>query len=248
MSHACHNSTTLIIMTTLKPAQSSILVRQFIRSISFLSHATEEEIQYLCRHSTFLDLKRFEIVYHKGEPCSSIYYVCSGMIKISAHQNMGKEVIRTICHASMFFGEGSLSNQKLHSAMAQSLDRKTTLIQIEASALRRVMEQNANVCLALFDEIGARLRRNQNRLESVIIEDARTRIINFLKENAEIYGNKVGLNELLLKHNYTQQDIADFTGTSRQTVTTILNDLKRSNVISMNRRRILIRDAALLGI
>ena len=110
------------------------------------------------------------------------------------------------------------------------------------------MQQNSLVCLALFDVVGARLRNNQHRLESVIVEDARTRIINFLRENAEIYGNKVGLNELLLKHNYTQQDIADFTGTSRQTVTTILNDLKRSNVISMNRRRILIRDAALLGI
>ena len=235
-------------MTTLKPTQSNILVQQIIRSIPFLSHAQEEEIHYLCKHAEHMDLRRFEIIYHKGEPSEHLYYVCSGMIKISAHQNMGKEVIRTICHAGMFFGEGSLSGEKFLSAMSQSLDRKTTIIKINSEALRRIMEQNPKVCLAIFDEIGARLRKNQNRLESVIVEDARTRIINFLKENAEIYGNKVGFNELLLKHNYTQQDIADFTGTSRQTVTTILNDLKRSNVISMNRRRILIRDAAVLGI
>ena len=234
-------------MTTLKPTQANALLRQIIRTISFLNQAKEEEIDYLCKHSEYVDLKRFEIVFHRGEPSESVYYVCSGMIKISAHQNMGKEVIRTICHAGMFFGEGSLSNEKIHSAIAQSLDRKTTLIKIDAQALRKVMEQNTAVCLAIFDEIGKRLRKNQNRLESVIVEDARTRIINFLKENAEIYGNKVGLNEMLLKHNYTQQDIADFTGTSRQTVTTILNDLKRSNVISMNRRRILIRDTAMLG-
>ncbi len=234
-------------MTTLKPTQSNALVRQIIKTISFLTTVNEEELNYLCKHASHLDLKRFEIIYHKGEPSDSIFYVCSGMIKISAHQNMGKEVIRTICHAGMFFGEGSLSNENVRSAIAQSLDRKTTLIKINAQALRRVMEQNPTVCLAIFDEIGERLRKNQNRLESVIVEDARTRIINFLRENAEIYGNKVGLNEMLLKHNYTQQDIADFTGTSRQTVTTILNDLKRSNVISMNRRRILIRDVALLG-
>ena len=41
-----------------------------------------------------------------------------------------------------------------------------------------------------------------------------------------------------LKH----QDIASLTGTSRQTVTTILNDLKEKNVINFNRRKILIRD------
>lgn len=234
-------------MTSLKPTDANILLRQFIRSIPFLKDAREEEIHYLCKHSQYLDLKRFEIVYHKSESSESIYYVCGGMIKISSHQNMGKEVIRTICHAGMIFGEGSMSGEKSRSALAQSLDRKTTLIKIEAEALRKVMMQNSQVCLALFDVVGARLRRNQHRLESVIVEDARTRILNFLKENAEIYGNKVGLNELLLKHNYTQQDIADFTGTSRQTVTTILNDLKRSNVISMNRRRILIRDASVLG-
>ena len=148
----------------------------------------------------------------------------------------------------MIFGEGSLSGEKTRSAMAQSLDRKTTVIKMEAEAIKKIMEQNAQVAMALFDLVGLRLRRNQLRLESVIVEDARTRILNFLKENAEIYGNKVGINELLLKHNYTQQDIADFTGTSRQTVTTILNDLKRSNIISMNRRRILIRDASVLGI
>jgi len=235
-------------MTSLKPTDANILLRQFIRSVPFLKEAREEEIHYLCRHSQYLDLRRFEIVYHKGDDSESLYYVCNGMIKISAHQNMGKEVIRTICHAGMIFGEASLSGERTRSAMSQSLDRKTTLIRINSEALRKVMQQNPQLCLSLFDIVGARLRSNQHRLESVIVEDARTRILNFLKENAEIYGNKVGLNELLLKHNYTQQDIADFTGTSRQTVTTILNDLKRSNVISMNRRRILIRDASVLGI
>ncbi len=234
-------------MTTLKPTEANVLLRQFIRSVPFLRDAKDEEIHYLCKHAQYLDMRRFEIVYHKSELSNALFYVCNGMIKISAHQNMGKEVIRTICHAGMIFGEASLSGEKTRSAMAQSLDRKTTVIMIEAEALRKVMQQNTLVCIALFDIIGNRLRSNQHRLESVIVEDAKTRILNFLKENAELYGNKVGLNELLLKHNYTQQDIADFTGTSRQTVTTILNDLKRSNVISMNRRRILIRDASLLG-
>jgi len=79
-------------MTTLKPTDANILLRQFIRSIPFLKDTREEEIHYLCKYGEYLDMKRFEIVYHKGEVSDSIYYVCNGMIKISAHQNMGKEV------------------------------------------------------------------------------------------------------------------------------------------------------------
>ncbi|MDF1867710.1 MAG: helix-turn-helix domain-containing protein [Saprospiraceae bacterium] len=47
---------------------------------------------------------------------------------------------------------------------------------------------------------------------------------------------------MLLKHCLTQQDIANITGTSRQTVTSVLNDLKKENLIHFNRRTILIRD------
>jgi CRP-like cAMP-binding protein len=40
----------------------------------------------------------------------------------------------------------------------------------------------------------------------------------------------------------THKDIAALTGTSRQTVTTILNELKEQNLINFDRRQILIRD------
>ena len=127
------------IMTSLKPTDANNLLHQFIRSIPFLKDANVEEIGYLCKHSEYIDLRRFEIVYHKSEPSKALYYVCNGMIKISAHQNMGKEVIRTICHAGMIFGEGSLSGEKVRSAMSQSLDRRTTIIQINAEALRKIL-------------------------------------------------------------------------------------------------------------
>ncbi len=223
------------------------LVMEALRSILFLSETNVEEMDLLISSSEFLSLKRFEILFHRGDQNSHLYYVCNGMMKVSSHMNHGKEVIRSICHPGMILGEGSLTGEKLHSATAQALDRQTHIVKIPAKVLRHIMTMNAEVALCLFDYIGKRLQKSQYRLESVIAEDARTRVVSFLKENADLYGFKVGLNELLLKHNFTQQDIADFTGTSRQTVTTILNDLKRSNIITMNRRRILIRNVEALA-
>ena len=55
----------------------------------------------------------------------------------------------------------------------------------------------------------------------------------------------MGIDEMLIRHSFTQQDIANFTGTSRQTVTTILNDLKKNNQIILSRKRILIRDTGI---
>jgi CRP-like cAMP-binding protein len=73
------------------------------------------------------------------------------------------------------------------------------------------------------------------------LNDARERIVDFLKSNAMLSGQNMGL-ETLIKHKFTQQDIADFTATSRPTETTVLNDLRKSNKIHFKRKSILIRD------
>ena len=233
-------------MPTQTQVESNQLMHEALRNLSFLRTSTEDEIKYLAINSNLIKSSRYEIIYHRGDPSLSLYVVLSGIVKVSAHSVMAKEVIRSIVHANMIFGEGSVTGEIERSAMAQAMDKRSEIVEINARAFKKVMLQNGAVALDFANIVGNKLRANQSRLESIIVEDARTRVINFLKENAQSYGNKVGFNELLLKHSFTQQDIADFTGTSRQTVTTVLNDLKRSNIISLKRRRILIRDFALL--
>ena len=70
---------------------------------------------------------------------------------------------------------------------------------------------------------------------------ARDRIILFIKEIAEKNGRLCGM-ETEVKHNYTQKDMAKYTQTSRQTITSVLNELQGDNLIKFDRKRILIRD------
>jgi CRP-like cAMP-binding protein len=65
--------------------------------------------------------------------------------------------------------------------------------------------------------------------------------VEFLRDWAYEKGKKVGF-ETMMKNYLTHKDIASLTGTSRQTVTTILNELKDKNIINFDRRRILVRD------
>lgn len=89
--------------------------------------------------------------------------------------------------------------------------------------------------------VGLRLMKLERKLESLVFKDARTRVIEFLRDTASWKGKKVGF-ETMIPTKLTHKDIASLTGTSRQTVTTILNELKDKNLITFDRRRILIRD------
>ena len=104
-----------------------------------------------------------------------------------------------------------------------------------------MMKSNQPLSLKIFKLMGLRIKKIERRLESLVFKDARSRVVEFLYELAEERGQKVGF-EIMVKNHFTHKDIASLTGTSRQTVTTILNELKEKNLINFDRRRILIRD------
>ena len=81
----------------------------------------------------------------------------------------------------------------------------------------------------------------ERKIESLVFKDARSRIVEFLHDMAVEKGQKVGF-EMMIKNHLTHKDIASLTGTSRQTVTTVMNELREQNLINFDRRRILIRD------
>ncbi len=81
----------------------------------------------------------------------------------------------------------------------------------------------------------------ERKIELLVFKDAHTRIVEFLKDAASWKGKKVGF-ETMIQTQLTHKDIAALTGTSRQTVTTVLNELKEKNLINFDRKKILIRD------
>ena len=104
-----------------------------------------------------------------------------------------------------------------------------------------MMEKNSMLGMKVTKLIGFRLQKIERRLESLIFKDARSRIIDFIVDLGREQGKAIG-QEILVKHNLTHLDMANLTATSRQTVTTILNELKEQNLIHLERNKFLIRD------
>jgi CRP-like cAMP-binding protein len=107
--------------------------------------------------------------------------------------------------------------------------------------MKDLMKENRELSFKMLKFVGLRLMKLERKLELLVFKDARTRVVEFIKDAASWKGKKVG-NETLIQTKLTHQDIASLTGTSRQTVTTILNDLKDKNLINFDRKRILVRD------
>ena len=220
---------------------------EILDSIPFFSVLDKEEMETLTRHMEVQHVSKHALVFAEGEAADYFYILSEGSIKIGSHHEDGREVIKQVLHPRMVFGEFALISQhEVHRNFAMALSSATTYYRIRVDVFRQFMDKNPRLAMSVVALIGLKLRQTENQLESLIFKDARSRIIDFIIQNAQQSGRQVGL-ETLLKHSLTQQDIANFTGTSRQTVTAVLNDLRKTNKIYFTRSSILIRDIAALA-
>ena len=111
--------------------------------------------------------------------------------------------------------------------------------------IKSMMRDRNGLSLFLMKIMGSRMLEMEQRLESLVFKDSRSRIIEFLRNLAEQKGRRIGYEREVRKF-FTHQEIANLTATSRQTVTTVLNELRNKNILTFNRRRMLVRDMDLL--
>lgn len=205
-----------------------------------------ERLEQLSVHVNTVQVGKHSKVYKMGDPSDYIYFLIKGAVKVGCYADDGREVIKTVLHPMAMFGELSLTGERERHDFAASLGQCTQLLSLSTVYLRPLMQEDPDFSMRILNIIGRRLQSAEHRLESLIFKDARERIIDFLKQSAQQRGKQIGY-ETLIKHSLTQQDIANITGTSRQTVTSVMNDLRKSNLIHFNRRSILIRDLSKLA-
>ncbi len=184
-------------------------------------------------------------IYYSDDSAHHIFILVKGRVKIGARSKDDKEIIKEIIYPGEIFGESVLTGNGKRCNFALTMDKDTKYLAISLPILKDLIKDNPEFGMRIMTQVGNKLRTMEKRLESVIFKNSRSRIIDFLKDRADTKGIPIGY-EILLKHRLTHQDIANLTSTSRQTVTTVLNDLKKKDIIHTYRKNILIRDLNLL--
>lgn len=186
-------------------------------------------------------LGKNEYVYFADQEADAIYFVAKGRVKIFHTAVSGKPVVQSILSSGELFGELALADEERRTDFAQAMDDSTTLCVWKLADLKGVLLSDQELSFQLVKLMGLRAHKLQRKVELLLFKDTRTRVIEFLKDAAAWKGRKVGT-ETLIMTPLTHGDIARLVGLSRQSVSTVMNQLKEENAIYFDRRRILIRD------
>lgn len=162
-----------------------------------------------------------------------LFHVREGVLKIAVSNKEGREVIRHLVKAGDFFGEVAMLNEPEHASDYAVALEDSVVSFLEVERVRQWMQTHPPLRSDLFRQVSSRIRKAEDRLLSVLFKDAGTRVSEFLARFALEFGRRTELG-YEIKNYLTHDDIAKLTDTSRQTVSTVLSDLREQKHIEYN--------------
>ena len=146
--------------------------------------------------------------------------------------------VKEIIKQGELFGQFSLERSNLHGEFAQAYRDDVSLCSFNIDDFERLLKSRPDLALRYSKQVGAKLRNIENRLINLLNKDVRTRLIHFLWQLVEQNLGENTAEGFCMPNYLTHEDIASLIGSSRQTVTTLINELEGEGILSYNRQEI----------
>lgn len=190
---------------------------------------TRDEIAEIDRATVMWECKAGRVFYRPGETGDVLFILKKGAVQLYRKSVRGRKLVIEELKPYALFGEMTCLGQGMHQRYASTTEDSLVCTMKQAD-VERLLLSKPQVARRLIQVIGQRAVQLEVRLEEFAFKEAKSRIAAFLLRAA--VGNEVKG----LRH----QDIADTLGIFRETVTDALAELKSSEIIKVERRRITI--------
>ena len=211
----------------------------YFENFNFLGSLSILEKMDLRKRVKMLEATKNQTIYLPNDEANSVYFLKKGKVKISSFSDDGKELIYAILGPGEIFGELAITGQSKREQIAATTEY-AEICYVNIKDFENFLASHPRLSLKVTKLIGFRLKKVRSRLERMWFKSAPERVKCLLLDLIEEHGIKIG-DEREIRLNLTHQDIASLAATTRQTVTTTLNELERDGIITYDRKRILVR-------
>lgn len=195
----------------------------------FKEHS-DSEINNIVNISISRIWKKGSHVFMQDDPLENVYFIQSGRIKIYKSDLNGREQIVAIAKKGEMFPHVGFFRKGGYPAFAEVLE-DSNLVVVPIDAFEKILIDNPELCIKVFKVLGEKIVDLQERLESQILNNTYEQIIKLLVRLARIHGQKMDNGLYLLKSEFTNKDLANMIGTTRETVSRTLTKLKKDELI-----------------
>lgn len=208
-------------------------IKRVLSEFSLFRELTDNEINKITKITSSREWKKHSHVFLQGDPLENVYFIYDGKIKIYKSDVNGKEQIVAIMKKGEMFPHVGFFRKGDYPAFAEVLE-PSILITIPIVQFERVLVENPELSIKVFKVLGEKIVDLQNRLEEQILNNTYEQIIKLLIRLAQNNGKALQNGSILLKTDFTNKDLANMIGTTRETINRTLTKLKKEELIEVD--------------
>lgn len=211
-------------------------VLESLRAIPLFRRVSEGDLEELAGHLIERRFPKNATVVEEGLPGDYMYVIREGRAKVTKASEDGREKIMNFLEAGAFFGDMALLGDETRSASVKTLEG-SLLLALSRRDFIDLLRQSPDLALAVIEELANRLRETNEQARSLSFQGVEERTRNLFQRIAR---EEPAAGGQLMTPALTHQQIADMVGTSRETVTRAIKQLKESGWLSQEGKRYVI--------
>jgi len=213
---------------------------QTLAKVSIFSGLAESELAFLTQRAVARRYAAGEVVFGEGEPCSGLYVVESGHVRIFKTSSGGREQVLSVDGPGSSVAELPVFDGGNYPASVAAVD-DATLLFISKQDFQALCLSHPQVALKVLRVVGARLRRLVGIIEELSFATVRHRLASYLLRQAQKEGKRRA-DGIEVSLPVSNQEFAAQIGTVRELVSRNLSRLQAEGVLQVEGRSVLIRD------
>jgi len=198
------------------------------------------ELDDLSARGVRRSFRRGSFLMTEGEASDHVIVLLIGRAKVSSYTAEGREVVLAVRGPGDLLGELSAFDGEPRLATVSALEPIEALI-VPSDRFTRFLEDNPRVAILLLEMLTHRLRDSARKQVEFGAYDTPGRVARRLIELVERYGESEGDN-VRISLSLTQDELAGWTGASREAVSKALREFRDRGWVTTGRRSIVVLD------
>ncbi|MGE6755279.1 Crp/Fnr family transcriptional regulator [Rossellomorea sp. NPDC071047] len=186
-------------------------------------------------------VKKGTFLFQEGKPAQELYLIKSGRIQISKVIPDGRELSLRICSSNDVIGELTLFTKEAYYMLSAKILENTETYVLPKEVFEEKLSGDNSLTIQWLKWIQMQNQQNQTKFRDLVLHGKKGALYSTLIRMCNSYGKTVE-NGILIDFPLTNQELANFCGSSREVVNRLLSELKKDNVLVWEKGYITILD------
>ncbi|HVS93806.1 MAG TPA: Crp/Fnr family transcriptional regulator [Mucilaginibacter sp.] len=198
------------------------------------AHSLPEWHDAICSHRKNLEFRKGQAVFNEGDEVKGIYFVYSGTIKVHKKWGADKELIIRFASNGSILGHRGLTNDKIYSVSATAIE-PAIVCYVDLDFFKWSLKVNHTLSYSLMMFFAEELGEAEQKMHDLALMPVKECLKEALIKLEKQFGRD---DDGYINLRLPRQDLAQFTGTTYETVFRTLNEMRDEGSIELEKKRI----------